>query len=332
MKTRLEILLAVACLLLVPLAPARSAETVLGCGTVVNGAVTLQSDLLCDSGHGLVLTGGATLDCAGHRITGTGTPGQYGIYLRDGASGRVTNCIAERFEVGVRLRGAKGATVSNSTVRDNLRYGIEVTHESSHALLHNNKIRDNGDEGIHLSGPDSGDGGHQILDNLIKGNRAEGLYLLRSSGNRIAGNTIRNHGAAGIYVKDSARNIIEGNVLINDPLQLVYGSQQNVLIDNTIVGQQIRFKEASSNQVYNLSVRAEGGRPSVAFDFSASSGNLIIDSQAVNPTDHDIRATLISADNVFTRFSGSVPLDCDVEDASGVSVTDIHGAPLACGR
>jgi parallel beta-helix repeat protein len=83
------------------------------------------------------------------------------------------------------------------------------------------------------------------LDNLIKGNRAEGLYLLRSSGNRIAGNTIRNHGAAGIYVKDSARNIIEGNVLINDPLQLVYGSQQNVLIDNTIVGQQIRFKEAS---------------------------------------------------------------------------------------
>jgi hypothetical protein len=74
MKMRLEILLAVACLLLVPLAPARSAETVLRCGTVVNCAVTLQSDLLCESGHGLVLTGGATLDCAGHRITGTGTP------------------------------------------------------------------------------------------------------------------------------------------------------------------------------------------------------------------------------------------------------------------
>ena len=136
------------------------------------------------------------------------------------------------------------------------------------------------------------------LDNLI--NRAEGLYLLRSSGNRIAGNTIRNHGAAGIYVKDSARNIIEGNVLINDPLQLVYGSQQT-----------------SSNQVYNLSVRAKGGRPSVAFDFSASSGNLIIDSQAVNPTDHDIRATLISADNVFTRFSESGPLP-DISTCGGV--------------
>lgn len=332
MTKRFAIVIGVGSLLLLPMASARAAAKAPTCGAIVTGTVTLKADLVCRSGHGLVVSDGATLNCGGHRITGGGQLGQYGIYVRDGTKAVVRNCVAEGFEVGIRLRAAKGATVRDSVAQDNLRYGIEVTQESTGALIQGNQILDNGDEGIHLSGPADLDARHKILDNTIDGNVAEGIYLLQSNGSLIAGNTIRDHGAAGIYVKGSARNTIDSNTLINDPLQLVYGSQQNVLTDNIIIGQQIRFKEASNNQVYNLSVRAEGGRPGVAYDFASSSGNLIMDSQAVNPSDYDIHAATNSTNNVFTRFSVPATLDCSVDQSSSVSVTNSHGTTLACGR
>lgn len=332
MTTRFATMIGVGSLLLLPITSARAAPKALVCGATLTGAVTLKADLVCRSGHGLVVSGGAALNCGGHRLTGGGQSGQYGIYIRDGANALVRNCVAEGFEVGIRLRGAKGATVKDSVARDNLRYGIEVTQQSTGALIQDNQVLDNGDEGIHLSGPADRDAGHKILDNTIEGNAAEGIYIFMSNGSLIAGNTIRDHGAAGIYVKGSARNTIDGNTLINDPLQLVYGSQQNVLTDNVIVGQQIRFKEASDNYVYNLTVRAAGGTPSVAYEFMSSSDNRVVDSQAVTPSDYDIRAATNSTNNVFTRFSVPSTLDCSVDQSSSVSVTSDRGATLACGR
>jgi parallel beta-helix repeat protein len=287
---------------------------------------------MCRAGHGLVLKGGSALNCGGHRITGARQLGQYGIYVRDGANAVVWNCVVEGFEVGIRLRGATGAAVRDSIVRDNLRYGIEVTNGSTSALVQSNWIHSNGDEGIHLSGPDDQDAGHEILDNTIEGNVAEGIYLLRSHGSVIRGNVIRDHGAAGIYVKGSARNAIDANTLINDPLQLVYGSQQNILTDNVIVGHQIRFKEASLNSVYNLTVRSDGARPDVAYDFMSASDNLVADSRTTIPSGFDIRASAHSTNNVFTRFSASAPLHWSVDQSSSVSVTDEGDAPLACGQ
>jgi parallel beta-helix repeat protein len=232
--------------------------------------------------------------------------------------------------VGIRLRNAMQATVTNSVAQANLRYGMELTQGSSAALIQGNTIADNGDEGLHVSGPDGHDAQHQILDNMFDGNENEGLYLLNSNGSLIDGNTIRDHGAAGIYVKGSDRNTISGNTLINDPLQIVYASERNVLTDNTIVGQAIKFNQASNNRVYRLSVQASGGRPSIAYDFANSSGNRIEDSQAVNPVDYGIRAKSASTGNVFTRFSVLPSLRCSVDSGSSVSVTDDRGTALAC--
>ena len=92
------------------------------------------------------------LDCAGHRITGGDRAGQYGIYVRDGASAVVRNCVAERFEVGIRVRGMRGGVLKQNVAQDNLRYGIEVTQGST-AMRIREPVADNGDEGIHLSGP-----------------------------------------------------------------------------------------------------------------------------------------------------------------------------------
>jgi len=314
------------------LPPADAASTPVKCGARIIGAAVLTTDLVCPSGHGLVVESGAALDCAGHRITGGDRPGQYGIYVRSGTGSVVKNCVAEHFDVGIRVRGVRGGLVKQNVAQDNLRYGIEVTQGSAEMRIKKNRIRDNGDEGIHLSGPDDVDAAHQIVDNAISGNALEGIYVLRSHGNLIAGNTVSDHGAAGIYVKESDRNTLDGNSLVNDPIHLVYGATLNVLTDNTIVGQQVRFKDASDNHVYRMTVRTEGGRPAVAYELMSSSRNVIADSQVTAPSDHDIRATGGSTGNVFARFSVSSTLDCAVDGSSSVSVTNGGGAALACGK
>jgi parallel beta-helix repeat protein len=301
------------------------------CGETVLGAATLTADLSCPSGHGLLLAADAALDCAGHSITGGGVAGQYGIYVRDVAGAVVRNCTVQHFEVGIRLRGATDGAVYDSVTRDNARYGLEVTQSSTRARIWRNGVHTNGDEGMHISGPAVGDASHQILENVLDGNALEGIYLLDSDGSVIAGNTIQNHGAAGIYVKGSARNSIADNVLTNDPLQLVAGSELNVLTGNAVIGHKIKFDGASRNHVYTASVHGLGGRPAEAYDFANAADNRLVDAEAVDPTDHHVRATSASTGNVFVRLDAVPTLRCFVEAGSSVTVTDASGAPLACG-
>ena len=110
---------------------ADAAPPTIKCGATVTGAAVLTADLVCPTGHGLVVRSGAVLDCAGHRVTGGDRTGQYGIYVRDGAGAVVRNCVAERFEVGIRVRGMRGGVLKKNVAQDNLRYGIEVTQGST---------------------------------------------------------------------------------------------------------------------------------------------------------------------------------------------------------
>ena len=105
------------------------------CGDTVTGTVTLTEDLVCPTGHGLRMRNGATLDCAGHTITGGDQPGQYGIYLRNVSGALVQNCTLEHFQVGIRLRGATNSTVQDSVTQHNTRYGIEITGSSTGAVI-----------------------------------------------------------------------------------------------------------------------------------------------------------------------------------------------------
>jgi Right handed beta helix region len=132
-------------------------------------------------------------------------------------------------------------------------------------------------------------------------------------------------------MKGSSRNTIEGNTFTSDPIQLTSGSQRNILRNNTIIGQRIRFEGASNNEVYNMSVQEQGGRPSNAYEFNQSSGNTIVDSEAIDPVDYHIRAANTSKNNAFTRFLAGPSLWCFVDGTSKVTVTDPNGNPLGCG-
>lgn len=300
------------------------------CGQTVTGSVTLTADLTCPTGNGLSLGNNATLNCAGHTIGGGDQPGQFGIYVRNVSNATVRNCTVAHFEVGIRLRQATNSTVENNVTQHNTMYGIDVT-SSTGALLRGNTIFNNNNEGIHVSGPTDRDALHRIEGNTVDANADEGIYLLNSQANTIASNTVLGHGAAGLYIKGSSRNTIEGNTFTNDPIQLVSGSQRNVLRNNTITGQRIKFDGASNNEVYDMSIQEEGGGPSKAYEFNQSSGNTMVDSEAIDPVDYHIRAANNSKNNVFTRFSAVPTLRCFVDNTSSVTVTAPNGSPLACG-
>lgn len=302
------------------------------CGDTLASATTLSADLECPTGHGLLVVSDVTLDCAGHAIRGGGAPGQYGVYVRDASQVVVQNCIVADFEVGIRLRGATGCTVQDNVLSANTRYGLEITQVSTAVLVQRNQVVGNGDEGIHVSGPSNGDAAHVIAANTLDGNAVEGIYLLASSGNTITGNTIQNHASAGLYVKDSHRNRIEDNVLTRDPMQLVAGSQLNLLRRNTIVGQRLKLDGSLENHVEAMRILGEDGRPSNAYDLNAASGNRIVDSEAVEPGESHIRAANGAARNTFVRFAASPSMRCSVDATSSVTVSDPDGRRLRCRR
>ncbi len=309
---------------------AHAAVQAQGCGQTLTGSVTLTADLTCPTSHGLVLGNNATLNCSGHTLKGSDQPGQYGIYVRNVSNATVRDCTVEHFEVGIRLRQATNSTLQNNVAQHNTAYGIDIT-SSTGALLQGNTIYNNSDEGIHVSGPTDSDAAHRIEGNTVDANAAEGIYLLTSQANTLTGNTIQNQGAAGLYIKGSNRNTIDGNTFINDPIQLVASSQRNIFRNNTIRGERIKFDGAANNEVYTMSIQEQGGRPSNAYELNQSSGNTIVDSEAINPVDYHIRVANTSKNNVFTRFSAVPNLRCFVDSSSSVTITAPNGTSLACG-
>ena len=303
-----------------------------GCGATLAGAVTLSADLDCPSGHGALLAGGATLDCAGHTIRGGGGLGQYGVYLRDAGGATVRNCILEGFEVGIRLRGATDAVVEGNTTRLNLRYGIEVTQGSTRARVSENHVLANGDEGIHVSGPDGLDAGHEIAQNLVEANRLEGIYLLGSDANTVRANTLRDQGAGGVRIKDSDRSLVVDNLLLGDPLELVT-ARASVLTGNTVVGDRVRLEGAADSLLTATRVEAAGGRPVTAYELSAgAANNTLADASVAGTVDRHVAATGAAVGNAVLRFRAESAVRCAIEPGSRVTVTDPAGNRVACGE
>jgi parallel beta-helix repeat protein len=221
------------------------------CGGTVSGTVILAKDLLSCPSHGLLLADGATLDCAGHTISGADQDDRYGVYVSGADGATVRNCTVQGFEVGIRLVAATNTIVQGNVAQNNLHYGIEVTQGSTGALLEGNEVSNNGDEGIHASGgePPGSDGHHAIVGNVVDANRLEGIYLLNTHGNRVAENVVRDQGAAGIYLDGSNRNAVERNTFTNNQIQLVADATMNTVAGNQIAAGTV-----------GLSVESDGNR------------------------------------------------------------------------
>jgi parallel beta-helix repeat protein len=191
-----------AVLLAIPMALAGSAAALAGDGDIECGATVaedrvLTHDLVGCPATGVVVTGDATLDINGHRVTGA-QGSSVGVSLGEDAT--VRDGTVSGFRNGV---VTDGGTVTGMRVTGNVR-GVALTDGSAHgATVESSFIAGNG------SGVDGGAArGYSILGNRIRDNLGDGIRAGSSNDNAVyADNRVERNGGYGLFVKNSTSRI-----------------------------------------------------------------------------------------------------------------------------
>jgi len=215
------------------------------CGDVLDEHYRLPADLGPCPADGLVLRGGASLDCQGHTIRGT--PGQADVAGREGSVGisldgtinaEVRNCSVTGFRTGIEFRQAQRSTVLQSTVfrngdvRTRVGYGIHF-NRSQESAVRDSTVRENADEGIHVG---SGSNDNTLIGNSVYDNGREDFYLLDVRGTQVLGNRAGGKVSATLYMKHAAASRVEANQFDDRPVVILGRSAGNVFTDNRLLG------------------------------------------------------------------------------------------------
>jgi parallel beta-helix repeat protein len=187
-------LCAVTVVLWVLTTPARGADGVIECGSVIAEDTTLTHDL-SDCENGLIVAApNVTLDLGGHLVLGRGA----GEGVRVQAEGVVVhNGTVRAFGVGVAFAdGSSGATVSHLNLESN-GSGIRspLFDGPEQVLIENNTVHANG-VGVALYFARSS----QVLGNRILNNQGHGIDAFRADGSLIEGNLVTGNGSDGVHL------------------------------------------------------------------------------------------------------------------------------------
>ncbi len=175
------------------------------CGDTISSSTTLASDVTGCTGDGIIIGADSiVLDCAGHRISGSGTGN--GISLTDRTDVNIKNCIVSGFENGINLVGSSYSTLTSNAVYNN-DFGIYL-EESSDNSVTANVAYDNNQIGIYLY--DSCNN-NDITDNEAYANSVTGLLVSGDSdGNKLESNTAYDN-KNGLYVFTSDDATLKDN-------------------------------------------------------------------------------------------------------------------------
>lgn len=299
-----------------------------------------------------------TLDCNGHKVIGPGIPlGErtkeyFGIYANGKKKIVVQNCDVYGYDRGLYFESVKNSTVTNSHFYNNTRYGANLARSGSFSnVWDGNTFHDNGDEGIHISGPfkppTSKILANTFTNSAADNNATEGWYLLNAKYVQLDLNTATDNGTAGAYIKNSSHNTIQRMTLTRNTLHLIGNSDANNIDRVTVVGEQVKLQSDTevtpvtypNSSAFNLiCVRYStvNSEPDVAFQLNnvVSGGNTFTNSAAFlivasPPKDH-VKAFNNSSGDTFTLlYVEPTPRRKITQDTSSVTVTDTSTAP-AC--
>ena len=198
------VLLAASIALLSP-AAAVGADADLECGAVITEDTTMTGDVDGCSGVGITVSGGATLDMAGHRVTG-GTGATSGVEV--GPDATVSGGTVSGFRNGVLT---DGGTVAGMDLRGN-EWGVRLDDGSAHgATITRNRITGNG-AGV-VAGAARG---FSIMHNRIADNERDGIFAGSSNDNAVyRDNRLLRNGGYGLFVHDSTSRIVDNRASWN---------------------------------------------------------------------------------------------------------------------
>jgi parallel beta-helix repeat protein len=259
------------------------------CGDVVEGRHRLPADLGPCAGDGLVLRGGAVLDCAGHTIRGGGDAvegvtgaASAGIVLKGTVGALVRDCTVTGFRSGVVFRDAVRSTIVGSTAvrngnfRDRVGYGIHLGR-SRECTVMECVVRDNADEGIHVG---TGSDDNALLDNEVYDNGRENLYVLSAHRTQIVSNRAGGKVSANLYLKHANGARITENRFEDRPVVVRGSASANVFTDN-VFGGGLAFRaypdwsEAATRPSRNVVRGGELGGGSVCLAFMDAVDNRV---------------------------------------------------------
>ncbi len=210
------------------------------CGDTIKGAYEMSADLTGCYATGLVVASDATLDCKGHRIVSGGAANDnYGLYLKSTRSANIKNCIIEGFGDGIVLKQARANTIRNVESRNNIRYGVNETQNSSQNRFERNFFFKNGEIGVRIA---SGSGeGDIYVGNKVYSNKLEGVYLLEARGGVFEKNAIESVTSAGLYMQDSHHWIFSENTFKTSLVVVTGSSNKNIFAQNIFTNARLKF-------------------------------------------------------------------------------------------
>jgi parallel beta-helix repeat protein len=174
----------------------------LTCGQTVTTSTTLDADLVCPTGDGLVLQGNdITLNLNGHAVRGELDSHSIATSGAIGDNGVIGAPYTTRFAkgqfAGIRIRGNRNTVTGPGAVRQ-FAAGIMVDGGSANTLTGLTIEENFGPPGT----TDLGDG----------------IMVFNSVGNDISGNTVRNNGPFDgiVLLGASTRNVVRGNTVADN--------------------------------------------------------------------------------------------------------------------
>jgi Right handed beta helix region len=212
-------------------------EPTLRCGQEITEDTTLEDDLVCTSGPGLIIAAdNVTVDLGGHTISGTqGTSGAPGILLRNVTGVTVQNGTVQGFGAGIVLLEGSGNTIRGITAQDNigsvsgeLGDGINALNSNDNLIQGNNILRNGPFSGISLVEKCQGNmvRGNIVTDNnmLHTGNPTEGRQDMgiriegpEANNNQVLDNTVTGCGAEGISLHATCTDMMSQPQCVGSP-------------------------------------------------------------------------------------------------------------------
>ena len=222
--------------------------TNVSCGDTITANAVLTTDILNCPGNGLhILADDVTIDCQGHRITGTNQTGS-GVFTTGTNQHNlvVKNCIIENFFHGISVSGQNN-TIINNTLLINAR-GIFVTQNP---VVQSNRMINNTITGIQINGFTNN---MIVTQNIITGSGTYGAYFTSADNNHFFENNISSN-SKGIFLERSSNNNITRNFITDNTIGIDVGSGGPVSVNNLIhdnfFNNALNARDQVSTQLWN---------------------------------------------------------------------------------
>ncbi len=253
--------------IVVPLST-RPAQTISSCPSIISegGYYTLQQDLTDSSSTGCIqITGpGVTLDCNGHKISGSGS----GVGVSVPSAGQNTtikNCEISGFEVGIVLPGhTYDFKLEDSSVVRNTGDGLKLDHHDYRAAVRRSVISDNGGNGIWMVAHNYD---FVVSDSTLDRNGKSGIDALHHNYHmRILTSSASNNREYGVRIWDWSENSYVHGVTAND------NGRVGILVEWFYQPASVVNSVALRNLTCNYSLTSFGRTPGAEFSGNIGGG------------------------------------------------------------